>query len=125
MININGLDVCQGKEGYTISFTPVMSSNEGTAADGTSIGTMLGKRPVITITTNQMAESDVMSLLGVLYSNKEYTVIYPLPIAGGYGKQKFKLTSDLAIQYKHMRHGKIAPITITLTAVDARFIAKN
>lgn len=113
------------KEGYTVSFQPVMSNNSGTAADGSLVGTMIGKRPVITITTNRLKDkSFIYALFNILYRYSEYEVTYPLPYGSGYGKQKFKLSSDLSVQYQHMKHGVIAPTTITLTAIEARVIEK-
>lgn len=123
MLIINGLQMYTTKEGYIVTIQKIKSANEGITCTGEIIETVIGHRPVITLTTNQMLEKEAKELFKILMSNDKVTVNYPLPYGtSNRAEQEFNLSSDINALYKHMRHKKMAPMTITLTGVLAEIV---
>ena len=126
MLIINGMQMYTTKEGYTVAIQKVTSSNAGETCEGELIETVIGHRPIITLSTNQMTENETAELLKIFTENDIFTVNYPIPYGdSNRGEQSFRLSTDFATTYKNLRHKKVSSTSITLTAVEASIVEQE
>ena len=117
MITIDGVEFEQTQGGLNITYETVRSSNYGTNQYGEMIGTTLGVRVHISITTNQLTEEQAYKLMqATAYQSEGFLISFYF--ANELRTMLFVQEGERSFTYKNQKLGKYMPTTMSFVSKE-------
>lgn len=117
MLMIDGVSFEQTQGGLSVSYETVRSANFGTNQYGEQIGTVLGIRVHISITTNEMNEDEVQRLMVATALQKSGFLI-EFPFGNSTKTMIFLSEGNRQFTYKYQKFGKYLPSTLSFVSKE-------
>ena len=117
MIMIDGVPFEQTKGGLSVNYETVRSANFGTNQYGEQIGTVLGIRVHVSITTNEMNEDEVQQLM-VATALQRSGFLIEFPFGNSKKTMTFLSEGTRQFTYKCQKYGKYMPATLSFVSKE-------